>query len=189
MGIAPPSPQQPMSEDPDDFRPASSWRLVVDPDGHVDMWVIYESIGVGDKIPRHWHDVDEIIIERGEATVHVGGADLDVSDGSTVFVPAGTVHVHEHGGGFHAQIMSRPGRLMPSGDSGAELRVGTAQSRTGAMAPVWSRTRSKARTSCPTPSVRMPSYVASTARAGTWVRLRAALRCLPTPWLKLKPGG
>ncbi len=93
MGIAPPSPQQPMSEDPDDFRPASSWRLVVDPDGHVDMSVIYESIGVGDKIPRHWHDVDEIIIiERGEATVHVGGADLDVSDGSTVFVPAGTVH-------------------------------------------------------------------------------------------------
>jgi len=74
MGIAPPSPQQPMSEDPDDFRPASSWRLVVDPDGHVDMSVIYESIGVGDKIPRHWHDVDEIIIERGEATVHVGGA-------------------------------------------------------------------------------------------------------------------
>ncbi len=93
MGIAPPSPQQPMSEDPDDFRPASSWRLVVDPDGHVDMSVIYESIGVGDKIPRHWHDVDEvIIIERGDATVHVGGADLDVSDGATVFVPAGTVH-------------------------------------------------------------------------------------------------
>ncbi len=33
MGIVPPSPQQPLSEDPDDFRPASSWRLVVDPDG------------------------------------------------------------------------------------------------------------------------------------------------------------
>lgn len=93
MGVAPPSPQQPLNEDPDDFRPGSSWRLVVDPDGEVDMAVIYESIGVGDRIPRHWHDVDEvIIIERGDATVHVGGADLDVSDGATVFVPAGTVH-------------------------------------------------------------------------------------------------
>ncbi len=93
MGVASASPQQPIDEDPDDFRPASSWRLVVDPDGDVDMAVIYESIGVGDKIPRHWHDVDEvIIIERGDATVHVGGADLDVSDGATVFVPAGTVH-------------------------------------------------------------------------------------------------
>ncbi len=93
MGVAPPSPQQPLNEDPDDFRPGSSWRLVVDPDGEVDMAVIYESIGVGDRIPRHWHDVDEvIIIERGDATVHVGGVDLDVSDGATVFVPAGSVH-------------------------------------------------------------------------------------------------
>jgi len=33
-----------------------------------------------------------IIIEHGDATVHLGGADLDVSNGATVFVPAGTVH-------------------------------------------------------------------------------------------------
>jgi len=65
-----------MSDDPDDFRPGSCWRLAINPDGDVSMAVIYESVGVGDKIPRHWHDVDEvIIIEHGDATVHLGGAD------------------------------------------------------------------------------------------------------------------
>ncbi len=46
-----------MIGDPDDHRPASSWRLVVDPDdaaGRVDgLALIEEEIAVGDRIPLH----------------------------------------------------------------------------------------------------------------------------------------
>jgi quercetin dioxygenase-like cupin family protein len=83
----------PMTDDPDDYRPGSAWRLVVDPEGRVDMTVVHESIGVGERIPRHVHDVDEVVlVESGAARVHVDGQEVDVVAGATVFVPAGTVH-------------------------------------------------------------------------------------------------
>ncbi|HEY8867969.1 MAG TPA: cupin domain-containing protein [Candidatus Limnocylindrales bacterium] len=82
-----------MDEDPDDYRPSSSWALSVDPDHRAQLSVIRERIGVGDRIPRHWHDVDEVVLyEGGQARVHLEGVDHDVSPGATVFIPAGAVH-------------------------------------------------------------------------------------------------
>ncbi|MCA1823945.1 MAG: cupin domain-containing protein [Frankia sp.] len=82
-----------MTDDPDDYRPGSWWRLVSDPERRVDVTVIYESIGAGERIPRHAHDIDEVIVvESGAARVHVDGADVEVVGGATVFIPAGTVH-------------------------------------------------------------------------------------------------
>jgi quercetin dioxygenase-like cupin family protein len=82
-----------MDEDPDDYRPSSSWALTVDPDGRAALSVIRERIGVGDRIPRHWHDVDEVVLyEGGSARVHVDGVEHEVSTGATVFIPAGVVH-------------------------------------------------------------------------------------------------
>lgn len=93
MGIVHGSGYQPMDEDPDDFRPTSSWLLHVDPDRRTSLSVIRERIGVGDRIPRHWHDIDEVLLcESGSARVHLDGIDTDVTAGATVFIPAGAVH-------------------------------------------------------------------------------------------------
>ena len=94
-----------MDDDPDDYRPASGWRLAVDPAGRAEMAVIWESIASGDRIPRHRHDVDEVIIvEHGDATAHVDGVDVEVTDGATVFVPAGAIHGMRNRGGGVAEI-------------------------------------------------------------------------------------
>ena len=93
MGVAHGTTYQPMDEDPDDYRPGSSWLLHVDPSGRTNLSVIRESIGVGDRIPRHWHDVDEVVLyERGFAKVFLDGEEIEVSPGASVFIPAGTVH-------------------------------------------------------------------------------------------------
>lgn len=93
MSVVHGRPGEPMTDDPDDHRPGSSWRLVVDPQDRVDMTVIYESIGAGERIPKHVHDVDEVVlIESGRARVHVDGEEADVTEGATVFVPAGAIH-------------------------------------------------------------------------------------------------
>jgi quercetin dioxygenase-like cupin family protein len=93
MGVAHGDEYKQMNEDPDDFRPASSWLLHVDPDGRTNLSVIRESIGVGDRIPRHWHDVDEVVLyERGTGQVHLDGVETEVGPGATVFIPAGAVH-------------------------------------------------------------------------------------------------
>jgi quercetin dioxygenase-like cupin family protein len=82
-----------MDEDPDDYRPGSQWALSVDPDGRTVLGVIHERIGVGDRIPRHWHDVDEVVLyEGGTARIHLDGLDRDVAAGAVVFIPAGAVH-------------------------------------------------------------------------------------------------
>ena len=105
MGVSHGGPRAPMDDDPDDYRPRSVWRLAVDPDGRTEMAVIWESIAAGDRIPRHRHDVDEVIIvEHGEATVHVDGVDVDVTDGATVFVPAGAIHGTRNRGVAAAEI-------------------------------------------------------------------------------------
>ena len=93
MGIASGGTYEPMVGDPDDHRPESSWRLQVDPDARTQMAVIRERIGVGDRIPRHTHDVDEVVLyESGRAIAHLAGVDTRVTAGDTVFIPAGTVH-------------------------------------------------------------------------------------------------
>ena len=82
-----------MDDDPDDYRPSSAWALSVDPDGRAGFGVVHERIGVGDRIPRHWHDVDEVVLyEGGTARVHLDGADVDVAAGAIVFIPAGAIH-------------------------------------------------------------------------------------------------
>jgi quercetin dioxygenase-like cupin family protein len=90
-------PREPMVGDPDDHRPNTTWRLVVDPGdeaGRVDsLAVIDEEMGVGDRIPLHTHPVDELVaILDGEGEYHIGGDRRRVSDGSLVFIPAGTPH-------------------------------------------------------------------------------------------------
>ncbi|HVE99127.1 MAG TPA: cupin domain-containing protein [Mycobacteriales bacterium] len=93
MGIAHGGGFVPMDDDPDDYRPTSSWQLQVDPDGRASFGVIRERIGVGDRIPRHWHDVDEVVLyESGTARVHLDGTETEVSAGATAFIPAGAVH-------------------------------------------------------------------------------------------------
>ena len=82
-----------MDDDPDDYRPASSWALAVDPERRARLSVIRERIGVGDRIPRHWHDIDEVVLyERGRGVAHLDGIDHAVRAGATVFIPAGAVH-------------------------------------------------------------------------------------------------
>jgi quercetin dioxygenase-like cupin family protein len=82
-----------MDSDPDDYRPGSSWALSVDPAREAPFGVIHERIGVGDRIPRHWHDVDEVVLyENGRARVHLDGLDREVTPGAIVFIPAGAVH-------------------------------------------------------------------------------------------------
>jgi quercetin dioxygenase-like cupin family protein len=82
-----------MDKDPDDYRPSSSWALSVDPDGRTSLGVIRERIGAGDRIPRHWHDVDEVVLyESGSGRVHLDGVDSDIEAGATVFIPAGLIH-------------------------------------------------------------------------------------------------
>jgi quercetin dioxygenase-like cupin family protein len=93
MGVVHEPAFQSMSDDPDDYRPASSWALSVDPERRAAFGVIHERIGIGDRIPRHWHDVDEVVLyEAGTARVHLDGVDVDVAPGATVFIPAGAVH-------------------------------------------------------------------------------------------------
>jgi quercetin dioxygenase-like cupin family protein len=82
-----------MDDDPDDYRPASLFCVQVDPALRTKLSVIRELIGVGDKIPRHWHDVDEVVLyERGRARVFVDGVETEVAPGATVFIPAGAIH-------------------------------------------------------------------------------------------------
>jgi quercetin dioxygenase-like cupin family protein len=93
MAVAHGGDYSPMNEDPDDFRPGSSWLLHVDPDGRTRLSVIRERIGVGDRIPRHWHDVDEIVLyESGRAEVYLDGVHTEVKAGGTAFIPAGAIH-------------------------------------------------------------------------------------------------
>ncbi len=89
---------EPMVGDPDDHRPNTTWALVTDPETPDGQYVaglslLFERCAVGDKIPLHTHDIDEvIIIDDGEAEVRVGDEVRTVSAGAVVFVPASTPH-------------------------------------------------------------------------------------------------
>ena len=98
MGVVQPGDLEPMAEDPDDYRPNSRWRLVVDPEGSpggrlADLAVIYEEIAPGDHIPLHRHPVDEVIlVVAGEGRTRLDDEITPVGAGSTIFIPAGTPH-------------------------------------------------------------------------------------------------
>jgi quercetin dioxygenase-like cupin family protein len=84
---------QPLTDpgDPDDWRPNSIWALVADE--RADMAVIVEEIGVGDAIPLHRHQIDEVLLyDAGDAEVRVDEETYRVGAGDIVIVPAGTAH-------------------------------------------------------------------------------------------------
>ena len=93
MGLARGGPFAAMVDDPDDYRPSSMWLLQVDPERSTPMAVIRERIAAGDRIPRHWHDVDEVVLyEGGRAVIYLNGEEVEVGAGDTLFIPAGAVH-------------------------------------------------------------------------------------------------
>ena len=94
MAIVPAGPWQPMVGDPDDHRPRTQWRLVVDSgEPPVQLAVIDERCAAGDRIPLHRHDVDEVVmVVSGQAEYLLAGVRQGVAPGDVVFIPAGTAH-------------------------------------------------------------------------------------------------
>jgi quercetin dioxygenase-like cupin family protein len=96
MGIARQTSFQPMVGDPDDHRPNTYFRLVVDrgTDGRVaELSFLEERCAVGDRIPLHRHDVDEVVVVLdGQGAYSLAGEVSEVTPGEVVFIPAGTEH-------------------------------------------------------------------------------------------------
>ncbi len=85
--------------DPDDYRPNSQMAFVFDPARSDAAYVrgltlIFENIGVGDRIPLHVHPTVEevVVIEDGSAEVTLGDEKRTVGAGAVVFIPPGTPH-------------------------------------------------------------------------------------------------
>ena len=85
--------------DPDDYRPNSAMAFVFDPARSEAAYVrgltlIFENIGVGDRIPLHVHPTVEevVVIEDGAAEVTLGDEKRTVGAGAVVFIPPGTPH-------------------------------------------------------------------------------------------------
>ncbi len=120
VGIVKAGPFQPMVGDPDDHRPNTTWRLVVDPgtDGRqvVGLAVLMEHCAPGDRIPLHRHDVDEVVmVVEGGGEYHLDGEVQRVAAGDVVFIAAGTVHGTANMGAdplhLHAVFPSRKVRM------------------------------------------------------------------------------
>lgn len=96
MGIARRGGLEPMVGDPDDHRPRTTWRLAVDPgtgDRTAELSFLDERCAVGDRIPLHRHDVDEVVVViSGSGTYNLDGETNEVQEGDVVFIPSGTVH-------------------------------------------------------------------------------------------------
>jgi quercetin dioxygenase-like cupin family protein len=93
----------PCDDDPDDYRPASTWAVAIDPrtpgNDYVEgMTLFVDHVAAGDRVPLHTHDIDElVIVQDGSAEVRVGDDVRVVPKGAVLFVPAGVAH----GGGAH----------------------------------------------------------------------------------------
>jgi quercetin dioxygenase-like cupin family protein len=119
MGIVKAGPFEPMIGDPDDHRPDTTWRVVVDPgmDGReAGLAVLMERCAAGDRIPLHRHDVDEVVIViEGDGEYHLAGEIQHVAAGDVVFIAAGTVHGTTNPGPdvlhLHAVFPSRKVRM------------------------------------------------------------------------------
>jgi len=85
-----------MVGDPDDHRPKTTWRLAVDPGttGRVaNLSFLEERCAVGDRIPLHRHDVDELVVViSGKGSYSLDGVESEVHSGDVIFIPAGTDH-------------------------------------------------------------------------------------------------
>jgi quercetin dioxygenase-like cupin family protein len=84
--------------DPDDFRPNSKAALLVDPgrnpEARVDnITLVAEEIAPGDRIPRHTHPINEVIvIDEGTREVTLGDETRDTGPGAVIFIPAAVPH-------------------------------------------------------------------------------------------------
>jgi quercetin dioxygenase-like cupin family protein len=96
MGIVRRGPLEPMVGDADDHRPNTTWRLAVDPGtgGQVaKLSFLEERCAVGDRIPLHRHDVDEVVVVLdGVGDYTLDGIVTPVEKGDVVFIPAGKSH-------------------------------------------------------------------------------------------------
>ena len=95
MGIVRKTPLAAMVGDPDDHRPSTTWRLVVDPDGGrvANLSFLEEHCAVGDRVPLHRHDVDEVVVViAGTGSYALDGEEQHVSSGDVIFIPAGSEH-------------------------------------------------------------------------------------------------
>ena len=119
MGIARARPLEPMVGDPDDHRPNTTWRLAVDTgtgDRRAALSFLEERCAVGDRIPLHRHDVDElVVVVSGAGTYSLDGEAHTVEPGDVVFIPAGAVHGTINSGDevlhLHAVFPSRKVRM------------------------------------------------------------------------------
>lgn len=108
-----------MVGDPDDHRPRTTWRLAVDPgtEGRTAaLSFLEERCAVGDRIPLHRHDVDEVVIVVGGVGAYtLDGETQDVEEGDVVFIPAGAAHGTVNRGDdvlhLHAVFPSRKVRM------------------------------------------------------------------------------
>ena len=96
MGIVRRSELEAMVGDPDDHRPNTTWRLATDPGTGgrtAELSFLEERCAVGDRIPLHRHDVDEVVVVIGGAGAYTLDGDVTtVESGDVIFIPAGTEH-------------------------------------------------------------------------------------------------
>jgi quercetin dioxygenase-like cupin family protein len=93
-----------MTDDPDDYRPLSRWRLLADPSNEAssvsDIAVIIEHMAPGDRVPLHLHeDVNEcIVVVQGLNEVTIEDETFELADGDSAFIPRGTPHAQRNAG-------------------------------------------------------------------------------------------
>lgn len=96
IGIVRKTSLEAMVGDPDDHRPNTMWRLAVDPGTggrNAELSFLEERCAVGDRIPLHRHDVDEVVVViDGVGAYTLDGEVNTVESGDVIFIPAGIAH-------------------------------------------------------------------------------------------------
>ncbi len=97
MGIQVDRQYLPLTDEVDDYRPASEIATALDPGtpglDPARMLLFFENCAPGDRIPLHTHTCDEVIvIDEGEAEVAIGEERRAVNTGAVLFIPAGSRH-------------------------------------------------------------------------------------------------
>ena len=96
IGIVRKTSLEAMVGDPGDHRPNTTWRLSVDPgtgSRTAELSFLEERCAVGDRIPLHRHDVDEVVVViDGVGAYTLEGEVNTVESGDVIFIPAGTAY-------------------------------------------------------------------------------------------------